>query len=81
MYYEDRARRTNFLIALALGSVLGGAVALVARADIRFRRPPTTGERAAGWAGSARDRVMGKAADAVTAMTGALPAAAERFRG
>jgi len=81
MHYEDRARRVNLVIGLALGTLIGGALALLAQADIRIRRPPTTRERMVAWRGELRDRAMAAAADAVSTMTGAIVSAPERLRG
>ncbi|CAN5612848.1 hypothetical protein BH23GEM6_BH23GEM6_27050 [soil metagenome] len=39
MYYDDEARRFNFVSGLLLGSFLGAGLALVARPPKRFRKP------------------------------------------
>gem|GEM_PF-3227274 len=39
MYYDDEARRFNFVSGILLGSILGAGLALVARPQKRFRKP------------------------------------------
>jgi hypothetical protein len=39
MYYDDEARRFNFVSGLLLGGVLGAGLVLVADPQRRFRKP------------------------------------------
>jgi gas vesicle protein len=39
MYYDDEARRFNFLTGLLLGAALGAGVALIVRPQRRSRKP------------------------------------------
>lgn len=76
MYYDDEARRFNFVSGLLLGGVLGVVFALIGRPALPSgkRRPLRDGyRRARSGASSGLSRLSGGVADVVAAARSAVP--------
>jgi gas vesicle protein len=76
MYYDDEARRFNFVSGLLLGGVLGAGLALVASPQRRLRKP----RRLRDGLRSFRDGSENSASLIREGMSGALSVALEAAR-